>query len=139
MLPYNYQIKTQQDLFIAWDKDLCEFAEPADYIKFCKLVEDPWNDGSMHIQALGRYTKLNYVGLDDKNGDHIFESFIVEAKYNQLGQKHVIVGVVEFEKGGFVITDADGTTSTLSAFESDELEIIGNIFENRDLLRKERK
>lgn len=138
MLPHNYKIKTLPDLFMAWDKDTGEFADPDEYAGVCRLTESPWgDDGQMHIQALGRYIKLNYVGLDDKNGDHIFEGFIVKAKYKQLGVKCALVGVVEFENSGFVLTDEAGTTSSLSAFEPRELEIIGNIFKNRDLLRKE--
>ena len=62
MLPHNYKIKTLPDLFMAWDKDTGEFADPDEYAGVCRLTESPWgDDGQMHIQALGRYIKLNYV------------------------------------------------------------------------------
>ena len=136
MLPHNYKIKTQPDLFIAWDKDLGKFADPKEYISFCSLAENPWEEGKIHIQALGRYIKLNYAGINDKRGRKIFESYIVCAKYKLLGKSYKIVGVVEFERSGFVITDTSGTTSTLSAFDPEDLEILGNIFQNRDLLKE---
>ncbi len=138
MLPHNYKIKTQPDLFMAWDKDIGDFADPAEYARICHLTENPWgDDGQMHIQALGRYTKLNYIGLDDKNGDRIFEGFILRVKFKQGEQKCTIIGVVEFENCGFVLTDPTNVVYAMSAFTSDELEIIGNIFQNRNSLREE--
>ena len=91
----------------------------------------------MHIQALGRYTKLNYIGLDDKNGDHIFEGFILRDKFKQGEQKYTIIGVVEFENCGFVLTDLNNVMYAMSAFTPDEIEIIGNIFQNRNLLKED--
>ena len=127
MLPHNYKIKTQPDLFMAWDKDIGDFADPAEYARICHLTENPWgDDGQMHIQALGRYIKLNYIGLDDKNGDQIFEGFILR-----------VIGVVEFENCGFVLTDPNNVVYAMSAFTPDEIEIIGNIFQNRNSLKEE--
>lgn len=138
MLPHNYKIKTQPDLFMAWDKDIGDFADPAEYTRICHLIKNPWgDDGQMHIQALGRYTKLNYIGLDDKNGDHIFEGFILRVKFKQGEQKYTIIGVVEFENCGFVLTDLNNVMYAMSAFTPDEIEIIGNIFQNRNLLKED--
>lgn len=137
MLPHNYKIKTQPDLFMAWDKDIGDFADPAEYTRICHLTKNPWgDDGQMHIQAIGRYTKLNYIGLDDKNGDHIFEGFILRVKFKQGEQKYTIIGVVEFENCGFVLTDLNNVMYDMSAFTPDEIEIIGNIFQNRNLLKE---
>lgn len=138
MLPHNYKIKTQPDLFMAWDKDIGDFADPAEYARICHLTENPWgDDGQMHIQAFGRYTKLNYIGLDDKNGDQIFEGFILRVKFKQGEQKYTIIGVVEFENCGFVLTDPNNVVYAMSAFTPDEIEIIGNIFQNRNSLKEE--
>ncbi len=138
MLPHNYKIKTQPDLFMAWDKDIGDFADPAEYARICHLTENPWgDDGQMHIQALGRYIKLNYIGLDDKNGDQIFEGFILRVKFKQGEQKYTIIGVVEFENCGFVLTDPNNVVYAMSAFTPDEIEIIGNIFQNRNSLKEE--
>lgn len=59
---------------------------------------------------------MQYTGLEDKNGKEIWEGDITE------------MGVIEFRVGGFMVG-----SSPLN-WNSIELEIIGNIYENPELL-----
>lgn len=70
---------------------------------------------------------LEFIGRMDKNGKPIFEGDIV--KYLENVEEEVIREVY-FEKGSFFIGPY-----TASSFDDNEPEIIGNIYENGDLLK----
>lgn len=65
---------------------------------------------------------MQYSGMDDKNGVEIYEGDIV--KYTHYKTEYL--EVVKFRKSGF---------TPLSNFNtSGEFEVIGNIYENADML-----
>jgi uncharacterized phage protein (TIGR01671 family) len=74
-----------------------------------------------------------YTGLRDKNGVRIFEGDIVAASIYRDEEPQVLE--VEFRNGAFVIDyeDADSDVVNVGDFVG-TLEIIGNIFENPELL-----
>jgi hypothetical protein len=68
-----------------------------------------------------------YAGLLDKNGVEICEGDIVENRYRHS---------IEFVTGCFCLKDKSGSTSPL--FEShNNMGVIGNIYENQELLEAE--
>jgi uncharacterized phage protein (TIGR01671 family) len=75
-----------------------------------------------------------YTGLLDKNGVEIYEGDIVKATSDQYTNENFI-GKVIFDEGYFCTwvnkNDIRGVWS------GDDIEVIGNIFENKDLLDKE--
>lgn len=74
-------------------------------------------------------TVCQYTGLTDKNGNKIFEGDIVKDEFAQL------LGVVKYSKKymQFVVDDINDGEQDYSEFIN-EVEVIGNIFDNPELL-----
>ena len=82
-----------------------------------------------------------YTGLTDKNGRKIFEGDIIHLEYSQVFFGGMYFGEYTAEvsyKEGCFITDGtnngDEIETPLSGFDNDEVEIIGNIHDNPELL-----
>ena len=70
-----------------------------------------------------------FTGLTDKNGKKIFEGDIVD-----ILTENEEIGVVEYEDGGFLVS-ADGFCVDFhSNIYGTDLEVIGNIHDNPELL-----
>ena len=85
-----------------------------------------------------------YTGLTDKNGRKIFEGDIIHLEYSQVFFGGECFGEytaeVSYKEGCFItdgINNGDEIETPLSGFDNDELEIIGNIHDNPELLRGE--
>ena len=82
-----------------------------------------------------------YTGLTDKNGKKIFEGDIIHLEYSQVFFGGVYFGEytaeVSYKEGCFItdgINNGDEIETPLSGFNNDEVEIIGNIHDNPELL-----
>ena len=83
------------------------------------------------------------TGLTDKNGRKIFEGDIIHLEYSQVFFGGVYFGEytaeVSYKEGCFItdgINNGDEIETPLSGFDNDELEIIGNIHDNPELLEE---
>ena len=81
------------------------------------------------------------TGLTDKNGREIFEGDIIHLEYSQVFFGGVYFGEytaeVSYKEGCFItdgINNGDEIETPLSGFDNDEVEIIGNIHDNPELL-----
>lgn len=75
------------------------------------------------------------TGLKDKNGKLIYEGDLVQSKFNGLGRiayYHAML-VVLWKKEVFFMDHT--TTSTPIPLDTENIEVIGNIHENQDLLK----
>ena len=71
-----------------------------------------------------------YTGLKDKNGKEIYENDIVSVR-NKSRKNEYDIGVVEFGKAAF------RCPFLLGKYRSGQVEVIGNVHENADLLEEE--
>jgi len=86
-------------------------------------------DGNSY--ALGTDILMQYTGLKDKNNKEIYEGDIFEA-----GR---LKGVVKFDDGMFLIEVTKGLNSPALWGECRFGEVIGNIYENPELLKQNTK
>lgn len=115
---------------------------PTKYIRNCRYTAHRALDRIWHSKKLKKkyYAYMNniveqYTGLKDKNGKMIYEGDIVkmpdwavEPKYKKVSFVKLSCGFEPFVNGCFECVSPD----------SEEVEVIGNIHENPELLEKRR-
>lgn len=98
------------------------------------IVED-W--GAMYYvepETVGQYT-----GLQDKNGAKIFEGDVLLERYKEPdcdGREGILAEVV-FHKGAFMIKEPGYEPEYTLGETHEDFEIVGNVFENAELLEVE--
>lgn len=89
------------------------------------------NNGLVSMIEVVPETVGQFTGLTDKNGIKIFKGDVVKGKDN-LERNLAVGGYIDHENGSFVIV---GEFMTHYRWLDYELEIIGNIFDNPELLK----
>lgn len=106
--------------------------------------KDLWSDNAHYIIYDGTDYEVipetvgQYTGLTDNNGKRIFEGDVVEAYDDAYVNGFAEVkGKVFFNYGSFDINVEDVGYASLYAYETENIEVIGNIHDNPDLLKGE--
>lgn len=117
--------------FRAWDKK-------------DKLWVAGWSIGQAGVQTeTSNKVFMQYTGLQDKNGKEIFEGDVMPIVIENLGESiKTVNGVVKFEQGQWNIKYFHPFQKEIylanlySLLERAEKEVIGNLYENPELLDK---
>ncbi|XOS93835.1 YopX family protein [Brevibacillus laterosporus] len=106
--------------FRAWDK---EDKYMLDWVLIKLDVEYSINQ----LLEMNRFEMMQFTGLHDKNGMEIYEGDIV------LGRSEPATGTVEFSYGSIIVDWHGPDIDDLRDYH-EFLEVIGNIYENPELL-----
>ena len=135
------------------------FKEPAPPQCFEKTLEDKywivypnprympdWNLPYQMVRTdVDKETVGQYTGLHDENGKEIYEGDIIEFSYDMfVGNFDTFVakGKIVFEEGAFYVEVFENERTTedeaylLYSINLDTIEVIGNIYENKELLNE---
>lgn len=100
----------------------------------------------VNLWSLDDYVDLWYTGLKDKTGQEIYEGDILSSTdrsqsfeadiLNPYPNHQPVNGVVKFRGGAFWFNRTNGTVKLLTKLNDNWVEIIGNKFEDEELLQE---
>ena len=120
--------------FRAWDKENEKMMKVSSLHLENKEISVKEN-GTFHLFRM--QDLMQYTGLKDKNNKEIYEGDIVLIKLDETSTWYKTV--VGFKKGAFIanlIDKEDYVYIFHHGFTDDDFEIIGNVYENKNLLEE---
>lgn len=98
------------------------------------------HDTPVSRQPIDPETVGQFTGIVDKNGNRIFEGDIVKVKSLQYGKSlgMIVCGIIIYDRGCFWVKriDAEEIKQSLTSVELEhDIEVIGNIYDNPELLK----
>lgn len=130
--------------FRAWDKASKQMLRSGEPLFLESFLGEMWLAvGALHgvrypQYDYDNYQLMQYTGLKDKNGIEIYEGDVLEHSWKPIGKTESIVRTFEvgFYRGSFSQHEpGDGKDVWEIWYDWDELEVIGNIMENPELLK----
>ena len=99
------------------------------------------DDGTQHdydVVSVDPSTICQCTGFKDKNGKLIWENDIVKGKYYDNGKSHRHIGQVKYIYEAYKVVGVKQYTGYHAHLDG-SYEVIGNIFDNKELLEREDK
>ena len=91
--------------------------------------------GISFLRGADKVELMQSTGLFDRNGKEIFEGDVVrQVRTQPTTENEVIIGVVTMIEGAWLIMNDNEQLASKLWSETDENEIIRNIYENKELL-----
>ena len=122
---------TREIKFRAWDKETKSMIKEVWEIGLKSNYNQSWLIGD--DKRTDNFELMQYTGLKDKNGKEIYEGDIVKSRDNHLF-------IINYEYGsfgaGWIKDDLVWYSSATKSFDKKIFEVIGNIYENSELLNK---
>lgn len=118
---------------LKWMCDVTNISFDSKFVDICQQGDtERYTEMSVEFDEI---TLMQSTGLFDRNGKEIFEGDIVrQVRTQPITENETITGVVIMIEGAWLImNDCEQLASYLWS-ETDENEIIGNIYENPELL-----
>lgn len=125
--------------FRAWMKSLkwmCDVTNISFDSKLVDICQQGDTERCTEISVeLDEIDLMQSTGLKDKNGQEIFEGDVVrQVRTQPTIENETITGVVTMLEGAWLIVNDNEQLASDLWSETDENEIIGNIYENPELL-----
>lgn len=109
----------------AWDKELKKWSDIATRVRICD------------IPFMTDYEWCQYTGLKDKNGKEIYESDICIVRDYYVDEEDGYFKIEFDDDTARVVLNGKGLTLDFDNVYSNGCEVIGNVWENPELLESE--